>query len=389
MSRILAGDLSATFNIDGLHLERFTVRRDEVVRSICDYLLLHDQILVPTQDYITAAGLVRVLGERNLMTLLEQDRVRFVRLRGAFTYMRGSGRDGGLIGLVEPSGRLFASAGLERAVDASLGVVRDELNEFGRLKNLLLEHTRELQMSAVVDIIRKDAYADLAQSHLWRPQYRNANPDRLELPRIATMQGRVIGPGMDVSKSVVDACLALGLMNIELFLAKEFDCDTSATGSPMGDSIALKLHRLLPQGGAHNSLWGFMEGVGIPDVARTLIANPSSMPAFIELTTKSTAQEFRTWFHSSTSLNEKELVAAYVDALRQIPWVQSENGRTVRMVASLGLGALSLGPAVDLVSSVIDNFIIENFARKRGPKFFVEDFKKFSDRIHLPSKAAP
>jgi hypothetical protein len=69
MLRVLSGDLSATFNIDGQHFERYMDRRTSVVRSLCDQLLLHDQILIPTQDFLTAAGLVRILGERNFLTL--------------------------------------------------------------------------------------------------------------------------------------------------------------------------------------------------------------------------------------------------------------------------------------------------------------------------------
>jgi hypothetical protein len=75
MFKIMAGTLSATFNIDGRHLERFAERRASTVRSLCDHLLLHDQILIPTQDYLTAAGLVRILGEHNVIALLEEERI--------------------------------------------------------------------------------------------------------------------------------------------------------------------------------------------------------------------------------------------------------------------------------------------------------------------------
>ncbi len=87
MLKVLAGELSATFNIDGQHLDRYVGRQNSVVRSLCDQLLLHDQILIPTQDYLTAAGLVRILGERSVLILLEEERIRFLRLRGAFGYV--------------------------------------------------------------------------------------------------------------------------------------------------------------------------------------------------------------------------------------------------------------------------------------------------------------
>jgi len=94
MSKVLSGDLSATFNIDGRHLNRYLGRKTSIAKSLCDYLLLHDQILIPTQDYLTAAGLVRILGEHNVISLLEEGRLSFIRLRGAYGYVRGTGPDG-------------------------------------------------------------------------------------------------------------------------------------------------------------------------------------------------------------------------------------------------------------------------------------------------------
>ena len=53
------------------------------------------------------------------------------------------------------------------------------------------------------------------------------------------MKVRMIAPNTDVTNNVIDACLALGLMNIELYLAKQFECVSSSTGSPIGDCISL------------------------------------------------------------------------------------------------------------------------------------------------------
>lgn len=88
MLKVLAGDLSARFNLDGGHLQRYVHRPRTIMRSLCDQLILHDQILVPTHDYLTAAGLIRLLGERNVMSLLLTNQVRFVRLKGLFGYVR-------------------------------------------------------------------------------------------------------------------------------------------------------------------------------------------------------------------------------------------------------------------------------------------------------------
>jgi hypothetical protein len=103
MFRILAGNLSATFNLDGQHFDRYVANQTAIVRSLCDHLLLHDQIFILTQDYLTAAGLIRILGERAVLALLEEERIRFIRMRGAFGYVRGTGRDGRLLTFNSPT----------------------------------------------------------------------------------------------------------------------------------------------------------------------------------------------------------------------------------------------------------------------------------------------
>jgi hypothetical protein len=381
--KVLAGALSATFNIDGHHLDRFVDRKSSVMQTLCDQLLLHDKILIPTQDYLTAAGLVRILGERNVVTLLESQKLQFVRLRGTFGYVRGDGRDGRLITVNEASGTLPASAPLARAIEAGVSEIRDEVQDKKKLVNLLHDQSVAIEMSEVVDATHKDTYADLSETSLWKPQYRLPNPEILALPTVKKMQVRGLGPNTDAANNVVDACLALGLMNIELYLANKLDCVSTATGSPIGDSISLKRSRL----GIHReqALWNFLDFVGIPDVSEPLLADKDEMRKFIKLTSSNNAEAFRRWFHQNESLNERELVKAYIDLLREVPWIQRGPARGLRMAASLGLSMFGFGFAIDAAATAIDNFVVDKYVRGRSAKIFVEDFRTFSGRIKTTS----
>jgi len=377
----LAGSLSATFNIDGQHFERYIERKGSVVQSLCDQLLLHDQILIPTQDYLTAAGLIRILGEQNVLALLEEERLRFVRLRGFFGYARGTGDDGRLITMHDPSRMKAFSCPIDQSVELSLRVIEGECKERHRLMRLLTTSSDELELQTAVDATHKDAYADLSQTMLWKEEYRFPNPDLLALPGVEKMGVRVIGPGIDVSHNVVDACLALGLMNIELYLAKQFDCANSSTGSPIGDCITLKLPRLTGHRATNPELWNFLEVTGVPDISGPLLGNPVEMAKFLKLTRSRDALAFRQWFNKNAQLSEKELLKAYIDVLHQTTWVQSSRGRVLRMIISLGLGAFGLGWIVDAAASTVDNFVVDKFVRGRGAKFFIENLRKFYGRI--------
>jgi hypothetical protein len=170
-------------------------------------------------------------------------------------------------------------------------------------------------------------------------------------------------------------------MNIELYLAKQFDCANSSTGSPMGDCLSLKVPRLSGRPGAPQGLWNFLEVTGIPDIAGPLLADRKEMARFIRLTRHRDAVSFRQWFHENSHLTDKELLKAYIDLLHQTTWIQGTGGRVLRIAASLGLGALGLGWIVDAAASTIDNFVVDKFVRGRGAKFFIEDLRKFSGRI--------
>jgi hypothetical protein len=379
--KILAGDLSATWNIDGKHFDRYVDRRVSIGQSICDQLLLHDQILIPTQDYATLAGLIRIFGEHNVLALLGEERLSFVRLRGFFGYIRGEGPDGRLVGMEDPSRMLPNSSPIQQSIEAGLGLVEEGTVEFKRLRNAAFACTTELELGAVVDAVHRDAYADLSQSSLWKVDYEFPNPDLLALPGMEKMQVRVIGPGIDVSTNIVDQCLALGLMNVELYLANRFDCASSATGSPIDDCISLKLPRLTNNQPRSQELWNFLDFSNIPNISEPLLAERDEMAKFIKLTRSRDAQEFRRWFHESAPLTERDFVKAYIELLRDTPQIQGLGGRALRMAASVGLSALGLGLVSDAVASAIDNFVIDKFVRRRGTKFFLEEFRKFSGKI--------
>jgi hypothetical protein len=379
--RILAGDLSATWNIDGRHFDRYLERRVLVAQSLCDQLLLHDQILIPTQDYATLAGLVSIFGERNVLTLLGEERLAFVRLRGFFGYVRGEGTDGRLVAMVDPTYKLPNSAPIQQSIEAGLSLIRERTTEAQRLRNSAFACTTELELGTVVDTVHRDTYADLSQSSLWKPEYEFPHPDLLALPGMEKMQVRVIGPSIDVSNNVVDQCLALGLMNVELYLSNRFDCASSATGSPIDDCISLKLPRLIDHEPRSRELWNFLDYSSVPNIAEPLLAEPNDMAKFIKLTRGRDAQEFRRWFHENADLTEKDLVKSYIELLHETPHVQRAGGRSLRMAASLGLSAVGLGLVSDAVMSAIDNFVIDKFVRKSGTKFFLEDFMKFSGKI--------
>ena len=167
-------------------------------------------------------------------------------------------------------------------------------------------------------------------------------------------------------------------MNIELYLSETLGCASASTGSPIGDSISLKLPRLDREHPARSELWSFLEFAGVPDPSKLLMADMNRMAGLLKCTHSADAKEFRKWFHSNANLSEKEIVQAYIDLLHQVPWIQRAPARALRFAITTAAGVL---PVLGSAASVVDTFVVEKILSGRSPKFFIENLRKFSGQI--------
>lgn len=379
MLKVLAGDLSATFNLDGLHGQRYVDRRAEVAQTLCEQLILHDQILIPTQDYLTAAGLVAILGERLLIDLLESDQLQFVRMRGLFGYVRGDGSGGGLATFQDPEAIRPQDSSLECSIAAGLDAINQPLAEREKLAKLLAEKSHPMELSQILHEVHGNAYADLRHTPLWRDRFAFHKPGLLKLPGMQKMQTRVLGPETEAAKNPVDALLALTLTNIELYLSKQFDCTSMSTGSPVGDCVALKLGRLNRSHPARDRLWSFFEVTNVPNLAAITMGDSEKFSALLRLTQNRNAKQFREWFHQTAHLSEKEVTTRYIDLLHEVPWAATAPAKIIRFGVSLVLDAVA--PIAGKVAGIMDSFVLDRLLRGRSAKYFIEDLRSFSGKI--------
>jgi len=378
MFKVLAGNLSAIFNLDGEHLNRYLQKKEMITKFIYEELILHDQILIPTQDYLTACGLLLILGERNFISLLEDKRIHFLRLRGVWGYVKGTGIDGTLVTLLDPDLKRPQDSSIEDSVKAGLSVISTQLKEKRKITELLLRESSPLEMSAVLDAIKGDAFKDLRGTSLWREEYEFPNKDLLALPGMKDMQVRVLGPETNIQSNPVDALLALTLFNIELYLSLDFGCSSSSTGSPLGDLIDIKLSRLFEQSVRSRNMWSLLEINDIPDLGGLDLRDEYHFKDLFKLIRSQNANEFRRWFHNCKNLDEKEIFKEYVSLLREVPAVQTFPVKVLRFCVGK---SLDLIPIVGHVTGFIDTFLLEEFLKGKSPKYFIEDLRNFRGKI--------
>lgn len=387
MLRILAGDLSASFLLDGSHRTRYIARGPEIAQKICEQLILHEQVLIPTTDYLAATGLIEILGEDVFLDIMEADQLRFVRLRKQFAYTRNLNRNGDLVVLSDPEEKQPFDSSTESAIQIALSKVRCTLHNKAKIAELLIKQSVDIELAPIINSVRDQSYADLRKSKYWHSSYVNPNNGGVRLPGIEKGQIKLLGLGTDPISGPIDALLALTLANVELFLAKRFDCVSTSTGAPTGDSISLKLtkHQKNSHGNG-DALWSFLEFEKLPNLAIAALEQPERFKELLKLTRSKNCEVFRQWFSEKSALSEKDMVASYIELLHHVPWVKSAPVKVMRVAVASGLGLLALGHGIPLVGDVLgalDATYTEKFLKGSSAKYFVDDLKNFSGRILL------
>jgi len=137
--KTVSSRLTAHFNTDGGHLQRYLQRKPQIAKSLCEDLILHDQVLIRTQDYLTACGLILTVGEKGFIDLLERDKLKFIRTRGVWGLLSGKGP--AEIGVAYANQQHPSVAPIEESVQAGLRVIEDRINDKNKLQQVIVQNS--------------------------------------------------------------------------------------------------------------------------------------------------------------------------------------------------------------------------------------------------------
>jgi len=379
MHKTVSSRLTAHFNVDGGHLKRYLSRKPVITKSFCEDLLLHDQVLVPTQDYLTACGLILTIGERGFIDLIDRDILKFIRTRGGFGFVSGKGT-GEIRIFGDPSHQKPLDAPLEQSVEAGLRVIERRVKEKKKLLELIIQNSFSIEWSTILKAVKRESIQDLKYTKLWRSKYESNNPDFIVFPARDKIQVRVIGPGHDPKRNIADALLALTLYNSDLYLSEKFDSENTSPFYPVGDLLEIKKNRLFKSTAYSGNFWSLLEINGVPDLSQIDLAQESNLRDILNVATNKNAKDFRDWFHKNRELSEKEILREYLYVLKQIPWIQRLPSKALRFIVTLGFGFIpGLGQAI----SFFDSFIVDRLFRDKSPKFFIDDLTSVTGSLRL------
>lgn len=305
--KILAGRLTAHPNNHGTHLDNYVADKYQIAKSVCEGLILHDQICIPIQDYLTACGLISILGENNVISLLESEQIKFLRSRHGIVLInsRNLPTDIALMTADEHHPR---SSPNDESIASGFEVLEKSISLKNKnlLEKLLLRQTDSVDIHEGIKEIKKRTF----KTFEFNPISRKPINDFLD--ELATGKAEVTTLGNDPIDINNPIKVTIGLANVhyETYLLNKYNCSSSSSTVNLN-----KLTGLTASSGISDkseNLWAITELHKIPDLGearglscrneshgttiflrsemkylgdcpftfpRSLFANPSGMPA--------------------------------------------------------------------------------------------------------------
>ncbi len=386
--RILASNMWALFNFDNPNsrYQKFLSRGRPAFKSFIESIMLYDEVVVPTQDFMSLSILLGVLGERAVLDLLHADILKFARVKGAFSYV---GNGGGIKSYMVYKHDKVEMSPFCAPVDEALAWSIKGLNEKPKDPNidkLVLEATFEFNASNLEEKIRHETYMDVLNSEYLRNRFALRNKDMDNLTGIQSDQLRIYGgPDADSWKGdEIDTVMLLSNVNLELFLMCTGGYDDLATVSPVGHLLKAKKERCLKDFQPATSFMHLKEIAGIPDVGEAVLGKSIKMEKLVKIRDSKNGVAFRKWFHEHCRGDIKAIAKEYIGLLKQEPVISAMPARIVRYILTTIIGVASfanpvVGGVVSHSVSAVDSFFLDRCLQGSSPKFFIEDLKQVSE----------
>jgi len=367
--KILAGSLTAHPNTDGTHLDNYIKNKRQIAKDICEELILHGQIYIPIQDYLTACGLVSILGEDNTISLLESDQIRFLRARHQLTFLKARHLPGE-IGLMTAQEGHPSSSPHNRSIALGLNVLENRIPLKSRksLERLLAQQTDSVNINDYLKDIRKTA------GSIFRRTSVASNPFNDFLGKLPDGKAlvRMLGNSpLDINNPIH---VMIGLANIcyETHLLKRYNCSSSSSTVDLNNLSGLTAPWTPSRS---ENLWSITELNKIPDLGEALLSDDSYCKRIIKITRSSKAAEFREWFHDNKNLSTNEIQQEFVGLTDKEPWFKSSVGSTICW-GTVIMAGLFYGPLAGIPLSFANKLLGK--VKGQSPKYFISSLCKIT-----------
>lgn len=373
------------------HLERAS---DRMVASadfwarLANYLLVYDQIIIPTGNFQIVAVLRIMLGEAVFDELIRSRSIVFLRYDQWFGYA-GGGAGLSFFQIFDnpDQPRVIANLGtaffkpLERAISDALSVTNPPSmpERRAQITNMLLDNVVQLPTQQIADGLKDEAYRDVQGSPYLRDflALRNAGRSLDHLSGIEPNQITVFSPHVPPERGdslEIRAVLRVAFENFLLSIAGQAEA-TEVTGDDDSLSILRAKGQRLGRypDGAH-AFAKIQKISGVPDLGLAFAAKQLSPQQILDLRTSMHAQALRDWFAAGAPREgADETVRRYVEGIGKPGLVDSLPAKILRFATTTGIGAAH--PLAGALASAAETFLLSKWFPGKSPRLFLRQAK--------------
>lgn len=389
MRRVLATDFGIWMMLK--NLERASdqmVASPEYWARLADYLLLYDQIVIPSGNLQVVAVLRFMLGEEALDELLRNKVLVFARFDQWFGYL-GNGAGLGFFQISDGPNRTPGVPNLGTAFFKPLDhAVHDMLASTNppstqarkvALTSLLLDNVVSLPMQTIVAGLREETYRDVLGSPYLRDflALRNAGRPLDHLHGINADQMVVFSPHVPAEPGdslEIRAVLRVAFENLLLSIGGQLEVTEITSDAATLSVLRAKGQRLGYQPEGNQAFAQIQKVSEVPNLGDAFASKRLSAKQLLDLRSSKHAQSLRDWLATGApGESADETVARFVESVGRGSLIESLPAKAMRFAATTGLGAL--GDWAGAAAGAVDTFLLSRWFRGKSPRLFLKQAK--------------
>ena len=361
--KVMAGNLTAQTNIHGTHFDNYLRNKRSIAKILSEELILHDQVNIPILDFLTACGLIVILGESNFISLLESDQLRFIKYSGQLTFLKSVDKDASF-GISTPQEPHPWSSPTDISLDFSLKFLEERfpLREKEKLKRLILKQTDSVDLAVHLNQIRSEVFELFECTDISERPFN----DFLKNKEIGRVTAHILGDSPTDYQNPISTIQALMNFRFETNLKEQFECQNLSPTKDFSNLIGLRKIN-------SENLWHITELYDIPDLADLILTGGDECQALIKLSQSAKAASFRAWFQESCDADPKELRREFIGLMDNEPWFKRTVGSYICW-GTVVLTGIVHGPLASVPLGLL-NKLLGN-VKGQSPKYFINDLEK-------------
>jgi hypothetical protein len=354
---------------------------------LADYILLYDQIVIPTGNLQILSVLRLMLGDEIFVQLVEDKCIVLIRFDQWFGYIGTGGIGFFRVGDNPEVQRTWPNLAtshfqpLDQAIDSALIALNPPTTQEQRIriKNLLLDNVVSLPTETILTGVKEEAYRDIQESPYLREflAFRNSGRSIDNLlgskPDTVTIFNPHVPPEKNHSPEI-RAVLRVVFENFLLSLGGHSQVSELTGDAATLSVLQAKGQRIGFSPYGRQAFAQLQRVSGVPDLGAAFATKQLSATQIVDLRASKHAQSLRDWLSAgSPAATADETVRRYIETVGKPSIVDSLPAKVLRFAATTTWGALE--PVSGAIAGAVDTFLLSKWYSGRSPRLFMRQAK--------------